>query len=67
MGKNEEGLTWDEASPDLRNIVAENQLWAEKVGYASVGNPSHGALRMKYGGGYEKDSWSHAFKEKVSR
>lgn len=49
MAKNEEGLTWDEASPDLRSIVADNQAWAEKNGYAAKGSSEHGALRIMEG------------------
>lgn len=43
------GLTWDEASPELRRIVAKNQEWAEAKGYAPKNSPEHGALRMMRG------------------
>lgn len=43
------GLTLDEASPDLIRIVAENQQWAESMGYSPRNNPAHGALRHMKG------------------
>lgn len=39
------GLTMGEASPDLIRIVAQNQQWAEGMGYAPRGASYHGALR----------------------